>query len=199
MDPDEGEVFLGAHSLKEQSLDGVRRHIAVVEQDTFLWNATIEENIRYARPEASSREVVDAARRAAVHEFIMSLPQGYLTPVGERGLQLSTGQRQRIAVARALIQAAPTLVLDEATAALDEEAESALLQRTLDCFQHATVVILSHRFAPVRRASEVFVLENGRIVENGDPSRLLSAGGRFTRLFEEGRRLAEASTRRAAD
>jgi len=193
LDPDEGVIRLGGVPVAEQRLASLRRHVAVVEQDTFLWNASIEENIRYGCPEASSEEVELAARRAAIHDFICTLPEGYLTPVGERGLKLSAGQRQRLAVARAVIQQAPTLVLDEATAALDEEAESALLDRTLACFGDATVLILTHRLATVMRASQVFVLEDGRLVDEGDPRVLLSSGGAFSRIFGEGRRLAETT------
>lgn len=185
IDPDDGEIRLGDAPLTTLALGELRRQVAIVEQDTFLWNATVAENIGYACPEATASQIEQAARQAAIHEFIVSLPQGYLTPVGERGLQLSTGQRQRISVARALIQGAPTLVLDEATAALDAQAEASLLDKTLECFQESTVVILSHRLEVIMRASTVFVLDKGRVVAEGTPQSLVASDGPFARLFRQ--------------
>ena len=183
LDPDEGQVLLDGVDLRKLKLSDLRRHVAVVEQETFLWNASIEENIRYGRPEASSYEVERAARLAEVHDFILSLPQGYLTRVGERGLQLSAGQRQRVAIARALLQDAAVLVLDEATSALDGETERSLARALEPLFRARTTLVLSHRFALVARADRVLVLDRGRVVQEGTVETLSSEEGMFQRLF----------------
>jgi ABC-type multidrug transport system fused ATPase/permease subunit len=183
LDPDEGQVLLDGIDLRKLRLADLRRHVAVVEQETFLWNASIEENIRYGRPEATSHDVERAARLAGIHEFILSLPQGYLTQVGERGLQLSSGQRQRIAIARALVQDAAVLILDEATSALDGETERALAQALEPLFRTKTTLVLSHRFPLVARADRVLVLDGGRVVQEGTIEALSSQSGAFQRLF----------------
>jgi ATP-binding cassette subfamily B protein len=183
IDPDRGRILLDDVDVKRLGLDDLRRHIAIVEQETFLWNATIEENIRYGRPEASSKEVENAARLAGIHEYILSLPQGYLTRVGERGLQLSSGQRQRVAIARALLQDAAVLVLDEATSALDGETEAAVAEALVPLLRHRTTIVFSHRFALVAKADRVLVLDNGRIVQEGTAHSLAIEEGAFRRLF----------------
>jgi ATP-binding cassette subfamily B protein len=183
LDPDEGQVLLDGVDLRKLKLSDLRRHVAVVEQETFLWNASIEENVRYGRPEASSHEVERAARLAGIHDFILSLPQGYLTRVGERGLQLSAGQRQRVAIARALLQDAAVLILDEATSALDGETERSLAQALEPLFRTRTILVLSHRFALVARADRVLVLDRGRVVQEGTVETLSSQEGTFQRLF----------------
>jgi ATP-binding cassette subfamily B protein len=183
LDPDEGRVLLDGIDVRKLRLADLRRHVAVVEQETFLWNASIEENIRYGRPEATSHDVERASRLAGIHEFILSLPQGYLTQVGERGLQLSSGQRQRIAIARALLQDAAVLILDEATSALDGETERALAQALEPLFRTRTTLVLSHRLPLVARADRVLVLDGGRVVQDGTVEALSSQGGAFQRLF----------------
>jgi ATP-binding cassette subfamily B protein len=190
IDPDEGEVRFDGVDLRKLKLDELRRNIAVVEQETFLWNASVEENIRYGRPDASSHDVERAARLAGVHDFILSLPQGYLTHVGERGLQLSLGQRQRIAIARALLQDATVLILDEATSALDGETERAIAEALLPLFRSRTTIVLSHRLPLVASADRVIVLEGGRVVQEGTVSSLSGEKGTFQRLFR-----AEAAAR----
>jgi ATP-binding cassette subfamily B protein len=183
LDPDEGQVLLDGVDLRKLKLSDLRRHVAVVEQETFLWNASIEENVRYGRPEASSHEVERAARLAGIHDFILSLPQGYLTRVGERGLQLSAGQRQRVAIARALLQDAAVLILDEVSSALDGETERSLAQALEPLFRTRTTLVLSHRFALVARADRVLVLDRGRVVQEGTVETLSSQEGTFQRLF----------------
>ncbi len=183
LDPDEGQILLDGVDLRKLKLSDLRRHVAVVEQETFLWNASIEENIRYGRPEASSHEVERAARLAGIHDFILSLPQGYLTRVGERGQKLSAGQRQRVAIARALLQDAAVLILDEATSALDGETERSLAQALEPLFRTRTTVVLSHRFALIARADRVLVLDRGRVVQEGTVETLSSQEGTFQRLF----------------
>jgi ATP-binding cassette, subfamily B, bacterial len=183
LDPDEGQVLLDGIDLRKLKLSDLRRHVAVVEQETFLWNASVEENVRYGRPEATSHDVERSARLAGIHDFILSLPQGYLTQVGERGLQLSAGQRQRIAIARALLQDAAVLILDEATSALDGETEGALAQALEPLFRTRTTLVLSHRFPLVARAERVLVLDGGRVVQDGTVENLSSQEGVFQRLF----------------
>jgi ATP-binding cassette subfamily B protein len=183
LEPDRGQILLDGVDIRKLKLADLRRHVAVVEQETFLWNATIEENVRYGRPEASSHEIERASRLAGIHEFVLSLPQGYLTQVGERGLQLSAGQRQRIAIARALLQDAAVLVLDEATSALDGETERSIASALDPLFRARTTLILSHRFALVARADRVLVLEGGRVVQEGTVEILSSREGAFQRLF----------------
>jgi ATP-binding cassette subfamily B protein len=183
IDPDEGRILLDGIDIKKMKLTDLRRHVAVVEQETFLWNASIEENVRYGRPEASSHDVEHAARLAGIHDFVLSLPQGYLTRVGERGLALSAGQRQRIAIARALLQDASVLILDEATSALDGETENAIAEALEPLFRTRTTIILSHRLPLVSRAARAIVLENARIVQEGTVRTLSKEVGPFQRLF----------------
>ena len=183
LDPDEGQLLLDGVDIRKLELSDLRRHVAVVEQETFLWNASLEENIRYGRPEASSHEVERAAKLAGIHDFILSLPQGYLTRVGERGLELSAGERQRVAIARALLQDAAILILDEATSALDGETERSLAQALEPLFRTRTTLVLSHRFALVARAERVLVLDGGRVVQEGTVDTLSSQEGTFQRLF----------------
>jgi ATP-binding cassette subfamily B protein len=190
IDPDQGRILFDGIDVKNVKLSDLRRHVAVVEQETFLWNASIEENIRYARPEATSSDVERVARLAGIHDFILTLPQGYLSRVGERGLALSAGQRQRIAIARALLQNSTVLVLDEATSALDGETERALAEALLPLLRDRTTLILSHRFPLVAKADRVLVLESGRVVQEGTTARLSKEEGTFQRLFP-----SEASAR----
>jgi ATP-binding cassette subfamily B protein len=183
IDPDRGAVLLDGIDLRRLRLSDLRRHVVVVEQDTFLWNSTIEDNIRFGRPEATSEEVESAARAAAIHDWVVSLPDAYRALVGERGLELSTGQRQRIALARALLREPAVLVLDEATSALDGEAERSFAGALLPLMRGRTTLILSHRLSLVRMAERVLVLDEGRIVEEGTVEALLGRGGTFQRLF----------------
>jgi ATP-binding cassette, subfamily B, bacterial len=183
IDPDEGEIRLDGLELRKLKLLDLRRHVAVVEQETFLWHASVEENIRYGRPDATSHEVERVARLAGIHDFVLSLPQGYLTRVGERGLQLSSGQRQRLAIARALLQDATVLILDEATSALDGETERAIAEGLLPLVRDRTTIVLSHRLPLVASADHVVVLDQGRVVQEGTVPSLSSQEGLFRRLF----------------
>ena len=191
-DVDRGELLVDGIDVKKLRLDDLRRHVAVVEQETFLWNASVEENIRYGRPEASSRDVENSARLAGIHDVILKMPQGYLTQVGERGLQLSAGQRQRIAIARAILQDATVLVLDEATSALDGETEAAVAEALLPLVRHRTTLIFSHRLPLVAKADRVLVLEDGRIVQDGTVAKLSREEGTFQRMFGSEKSLSPA-------
>jgi subfamily B ATP-binding cassette protein MsbA len=183
-DPAEGAVRIDGTDIREFTLKSLRRQIAMVGQETFLFNDTVEANIRYGRPGATREEVEEAARAAMAHDFICELPKGYDTVVGERGTKLSGGQRQRLAIARALLKNAPILVLDEATSQLDTESE-ALVQRALaNLMANRTVIVIAHRLSTIRRADRIVVLSDGRVTEMGTHAELLEQGGIYQRLHE---------------
>ena len=182
-DPGEGVVRLGGHDLRRLRPEDVYRGVAVVNQDTYLFHGTVEDNLRFGKPDAGEEEIEAAARAANAHEFITRLPQGYATVVGERGIKLSGGQRQRIAIARALLRDAPILILDEALSAVDAENE-AVIQQALDrLMQGRTTLIFAHRLSSVIGAERILVLDHGSIVETGDHASLMRAGGAYFRLM----------------
>ena len=177
-----GAVLLDGHDVRDLTLESLRRQVATVAQDTFLFNTTVEENIRYGRPGATRAEVEEAARNAMAEEFIHALPQGYDTVIGERGTKLSGGQRQRMSIARALLKNAPILILDEATSHLDTESEI-LVQRALaNLMNGRTVIVIAHRLSTIRRADKIVVLDRGRITETGTHDDLINHGGIYQRL-----------------
>ena len=159
--------------------------ISVVNQDTFLFHGTVEDNIRMGRPDALPADVEAAAKAANIHDFIMSLPQGYQTVIGEKGIKLSGGQRQRVAIARAVLRDTPILVLDEALSAVDAENE-AVIQEALDRLMRGrTTLILAHRLSSVIDCDRILVLDGGRVVESGRHETLMRAGGVYARLMAE--------------
>ena len=181
-DPDQGEVKIDGTSVRDVTQTSLRRQIAAVQQETFLFAASIAENIRYSRPDAAQSEVEDAARAANAHDFIVELPEGYETRVGERGVMLSGGQRQRIAVARAFLVQPRILLLDEATSAVEPESER-LIQEAIDrLMEGRTTVLATHRLSAVRAADVIFVLERGRLVEQGTHSELIEMNGVYARM-----------------
>lgn len=183
-DPVKGSVTWDGTDLRDARLASLRRHIALVTQETILFNDTVRYNISYSRPDASAAEIEHAARVAFAHDFITELPEGYETLVGERGIFLSGGQRQRIAIARAVLADASVLVLDEATSALDAESEK-FVQRALSSLTRGrTTVVIAHRLSTVRRADMIAVIERGRVVETGTHAELLAASGTYRRLYE---------------
>jgi subfamily B ATP-binding cassette protein MsbA len=183
-DPVKGAVLWDGVDLRDAKLAGLREHIALVTQETTLFNDTVRYNISYGKPEATEEQIQHAAEVAFAADFIAELPQGYDTIVGERGVFLSGGQRQRIAIARAVLLDAPVLVLDEATSALDTESER-LVQKALEnLMQNRTSVVIAHRLSTVRRADNIVVMERGRIAETGTHSELLQKGGIYKRLYE---------------
>jgi ATP-binding cassette subfamily C protein CydCD len=190
-DPEVGSVRLDGHDLREFGLDELRRRVALVAQDTYLFNDTLRNNILLARPEASEAEVRAAVEQAALTEFMASLPDGLATIVGERGAQLSGGQRQRVAIARAFLKDAPVLILDEATSHLDAVSEQAV-RGALDLLaRNRTTLVIAHRLSTVRNADRIIVLEDGRVAEIGRHRDLLARGGLYAHLVS--RQLASAS------
>lgn len=183
LDPDAGTVRLDGHDLRELRLADLRRNVVLVDQEPFIFHATAEENLRYARPDATAREIEEAARAAGIHDFIAGLPQGYGTQLGERGAELSSGERQRIAIARAFLANPAVLVLDEPTASLDPLSERQVVAGYQAIMRGRTTVLISHRENLAVRANRVIVLDGARIVEAGSPGRLHAAGGPFSRLF----------------
>ncbi|MBS0295312.1 MAG: ATP-binding cassette domain-containing protein [Proteobacteria bacterium] len=181
-DAGSGRVTLNGVDIRDASLADLRSKIALVTQEPFLFDDTIGANIAYARPDASQAEIEAAAEAAAAHEFIAALPQGYQTTVGEAGARLSGGQRQRIAIARAFLKDAPILLLDEATSALDTESE-AKVQVALERLMHGrTTLLIAHRLSTVRGADRIYVIEAGKVVEQGTHAQLVKAGGLYARL-----------------
>ena len=183
-DPTSGAVFWDGVDLRDVKLSSLRRQIALVTQETVLFNDTVRHNIAYGKPEATQAEIEEAASIALAHEFIREMPQGYDTIVGERGIFLSGGQRQRLAIARAILVNAPVLILDEATSALDAESERLVQRAIANLVRNRTTIVIAHRLSTVRRADVIVVMEAGRIIETGTHTELLARGGQYRKLYE---------------
>ena len=190
-DPETGAVRMDGADLKSFKLDDLRKRIALVAQDTYLFNDTLRHNIMIARPDASEADLLEAVRQAALQDFVEGLPEGLDTHVGERGAQLSGGQRQRVAIARAFLKQAPILILDEATSHLDALSEAAVLEALDRLMQGRTTVVIAHRLSTVRKANRIVVLQDGALVETGTHAELLGRGGLYARLVQ--RQLAGAA------
>jgi ABC-type multidrug transport system fused ATPase/permease subunit len=186
-DPTSGSVTLDGHDVREIKKKSLRAQIGIVLQDTLLFSTTIRENIAYGRPDAAEDEIVDAAKRAQADEFIRQLPNGYASTVGERGGQLSVGQRQRIGIARAFLKNAPVLLLDEPTSALDPTTEAAIMDTIKELMRGRTTLIATHRLATIHDVDRIVVLERGRMVEQGRGAELLARGGVYAKLFASGK------------
>lgn len=183
-DPTSGAIFIDGKRLQHYTMASLRKQIALVTQDNFLFNATIEENIKLGKLDASVSEIEDAARAAYCHDFITKLPAGYKTQIGERGIRLSGGQQQRVAIARAFLKDAPILILDEATSSLDNESEAMVQAALSDLMKGRTVIVIAHRLSTVRHADQILVLDGGKIVEAGTHNSLLEADATYARLIK---------------
>ena len=184
-DPTEGRVLIDGHDISHVTQDSLRRQIAAVQQETFLFGLSVRDNIRYGRPEASDEDVEAAARSANAHEFIADLPQGYDTLVGERGVKLSGGQRQRLSVARAFLADPRILLLDEATSAVEPESERIIQDAIEHLMRGRTTIIAAHRLSTVRHADVIFVLDHGHLAEAGTHEELLRQSGRYASLVRQ--------------
>ena len=183
-DPQQGSVSINGVDIRKYSLRSLRGSIATVSQQTFLFNDTVLNNILYGREGASRDAAIAAAQAAYAHDFISRMPQGYETVVGEQGFRLSGGERARIAIARALLKDSPILVLDEATASLDSEAESIVQEATNNLMRNRTTLVIAHRLATVRRADQIVAIAHGRIVERGTHEELLAKKGEYSKLYQ---------------
>jgi ATP-binding cassette subfamily C protein CydCD len=181
-DPSRGRILLAGHDLRDYGLDELRQHMALVSQDTYLFNTTVRDNLRIGRPEATEEELIEASRQANAHEFITHLPEGYDTIIGESGVQLSGGQRQRLSIARAILKDAPMLILDEATSHLDSENERLVHQALKRLLSGRTTLMIAHRLSTVREADHLVVLDDGAVAEQGTPEELLERGGVYAHL-----------------
>jgi subfamily B ATP-binding cassette protein MsbA len=177
-----GRVLIDDFDVRQVGLASLRSRIALVTQEPFLFDDTIRVNIAYAKDGATQGEIEAAARQAAAHDFIMALPKGYDTPVGEAGARLSGGQRQRVAIARAFLKDAPILLLDEATSALDTESEAQVQVALERLMAGRTTILIAHRLSTVRGADRIYVIDQGRVIEEGDHAQLIRRGGLYARL-----------------
>jgi ABC-type multidrug transport system fused ATPase/permease subunit len=182
-DPSSGRIRIGGQDLRDLDVADVRSSVAFVGQDVYLFDDTLEANLKYGRPEASSEEVTAAVEAAGVSGLLAQLPDGLATRIGERGHRLSGGQRQRIALARALLKDAPILALDEATSHLDYEAEAALKTSLQATAAGKTVVLIAHRLSSIRDLDNIVVLDGGRVTEQGSHDELVARGGTYQRLW----------------
>jgi len=178
-----GRVTIDGVDIRDMTLDSLAATVGLVSQETYLFHASIRENLRFACPEATDEQIEDAARAAQIHELISSLPEGYDTPVGERGYRFSGGEKQRIAIARTVLRNPPVLVLDEATSALDTETERAVQQALDELSRGRTTIAIAHRLSTIRDADQILVLDDGHIVERGTHEELLERGGRYAALL----------------
>jgi len=183
-DPTDGAILWDGIDLKDASLATLRKQIALVTQETVLFNDTVRFNISYGKPAATDAEIKEASRIAFAADFIEELPNKYDTIVGERGIFLSGGQRQRIAIARAVLVNAPVLILDEATSALDAESERLVQKALANLMRDKTSIVIAHRLSTVRKADRIVVMERGKLVETGTHQELLALGGKYRRLYE---------------
>ena len=181
---------MDGHDLRKVKLSSLRKQVAVVLQDTFLFNTTVRENLLYGKPDATDEELITAAKTAYAHDFIMALPDGYDTEIGERGVKLSGGQKQRLALARAILADPRILILDEATSSVDAEAEYLIQQALESVLKGRTSLVIAHRLSTIRDADKIIALEEGRIIEVGDHHELMRHGGLYSQLYRRQLELA---------
>lgn len=179
-----GQILLDGQDLHTITLRSLRKNIGIVQQDIYLFNDTIRENIRYGRLDATDEEIVEAARRANIHDYVMSLPDGYETRIGERGVRLSGGQKQRLSIARVFLKNPPLLILDEATSALDNTTEILIQQALDELCKGRTTLIVAHRLSTIKSADEIAVVSDGVIVEQGSHEQLMARRGTYYDLYQ---------------
>jgi ATP-binding cassette subfamily B protein len=184
-EPESGRIIIDNYDISKVELYSLRRQIGVVPQDPLLFEGTVQENISLTNPDATTEEIIEAARAAAAHEFIMNLSAGYNTRVGEKGAALSGGQRQRIAIARTILQHPQLLVLDEATSALDYNTEEQVSRNLSEVFHDQTVLFITHRLATIKDADLILMMDAGRIVEQGTHEELMGLQGRYFYLYQQ--------------
>ncbi len=182
-EPDSGQILIDGHDIREYSLDALRAQMAVVFQDSFLFQGSIRDNIVCAKPDATEEEIAAALQRSYLSEFVAGLPEGLNTQIGERGISLSGGQKQRLSIARALIRNAPIVILDEATSALDNKSEKVVQQALDELMRDRTTIVIAHRLSTIRDADEILVINDGQIVEQGSHEQLLAQGGAYAALY----------------
>ncbi len=182
-DIESGEILIDGKNINKITRSSLRANIGIVQQDVYLFNASIKDNILYGRPDATEEEIIEAAKRANIHDYVMSLEHGYDTEIGERGVRLSGGQKQRLSIARVFLKNPPVLILDETTSALDNATEI-LIQSALDeLCRGRTTIVVAHRLSTIKNADEIAVISDGKIIEQGDHDALLAAGGAYSELY----------------
>jgi ATP-binding cassette subfamily B protein len=184
-DPEAGRILIDDYDISKVELYSLRRQIGVVLQDTLLFQGTVQENIALTNPDATSEEIITAAKIAVAHDFIMGLPNGYNTRVGERGSSLSGGQRQRIAIARTALQKPRLLILDEATSALDYDSERQVCFNLAEAFRGDTVFFITHRLSTIKNADVILMMDQGVVVERGTHQELMAMRGRYYYLYQQ--------------
>ena len=171
--------------IRDITMESLRRNIGIVQQDIYLFNASIRDNILYGRLDATEEEVVEAAKRANIHDYIMTLDEGYDTVIGERGVRLSGGQKQRLCIARVFLKNPPMLILDEATSALDNTTEIMIQQALDELCKGRTTLVVAHRLSTIKNADAIAVISDGRILEQGTHDELLQTGGLYSQLYHQ--------------
>jgi subfamily B ATP-binding cassette protein MsbA len=181
--PTEGTIYIDGKDIRTLSLHSLRSHIGTVTQDIMLFDDTVKENIRFGRPDATDEEVIEAAKAAFAHDFIMDMPQGYDTMIGERGVRISGGQKQRVTIARAIIRNPSILILDEATSSLDTESEHQVQKALEQLMKNRTTIVIAHRLSTIQNASRIIVMSGGRVIQEGTHDELLTQGGLYQELY----------------
>jgi ATP-binding cassette subfamily B protein len=179
----EGEILLDSINIKDIKLSSLRRNVGVVQQDVYLFAGTVIENIRYGKPDVNQAEIIEAAKKANAHDFIMTLPNGYDTDIGQRGVKLSGGQKQRLSIARVFLKNPPVLIFDEATSSLDNESEKVVQDSLEKLAKNRTTFVIAHRLSTIRNANRILVLTDRGIEEQGTHNELIALNGTYARLY----------------